>query len=512
MAATATGGTLVKKIGLLLHPNLSVSLNTFLSSSELRAAHAHLIVSGSAIGTFAASRLLAVATNITSSGDLYHAHSIFFSIPSPTVFSYNTMIRAFSSSINPLHSIHLYLRMLRSGLFPNRLTFPFLLRSCSNLRLVDPGRSIHCHARKIGLDTDVYVINNAITMYSTCADMVSARLVFEEHREATDVVSWTALITGYSNIGDLNAAQQLFDAAPSRNPVTWNAMLAGYARVRRVLDARRLFNRMPERNAASWSSLVSGFVQAGLLRKALAVFRKMARSAAELDHGRWVHRYIDSLGIEMGLIISTALVHMYGKCGGIKEAIQVFNAMPERNIFTWNSMITGLAMSGAGSQALTLFCKMRLAGVEPNAITFIDLLTACSHNGLVEEGQKLFDEMTRVYRIVPEEEHYGCMVDLLGRAGLIQEALEFIGQMPVNPHPGVWGALSNACRIHGEIELGEAISKRLIELEPDHGGRYVHLSNIYGDARRWEDMAMVRHLLKERRAAKPTGSSSVDAT
>ncbi|XP_020581372.1 pentatricopeptide repeat-containing protein At5g66520-like [Phalaenopsis equestris] len=518
---------LAKKLALLLHPNLSISLTAFICSSEIKATHAHLIVTGRTTDTFATSRLLAAAA-IPFSRDLKHAGSLFSSLPSPTIFSYNTMIRAFSHSPQPIQSLHLYAQMLRSGLSPNHLTLPFLLRSCSSLRLPNPGTSLHCHSTKLGLERDIFITNNTITMYSTLLDMPSAQRVFEEHIESADVVTWTALITGYSNIGAIDVARSLFNRAPSRNLVTYNAMLAGYARAGRTLEARHLFDEMTVRNSASWSSLISGFVQAGLTKTALAIFHKMARQSVQpnepllvstisacsqlraLEHGRSVHRYIETLGINITVIIGSALVDMYGKCGGIKEAIHIFNTMPERNIYTWNSIITGLAMNGAGRQVLTLFYKMTLAGVSPNNITFIDLLSACSHNGLVEEGRMVFDEMTRVYGIVPEEEHYGCMVDLLGRAGLIEEALDFIGRMPIEPHPGVWGALAGACRIHGEMELGEEISRWLIELEPSHGGRYIHLSNIYGDGRRWNEMAMVRRVLKERRAVKPPGGSSVD--
>ncbi|KAI0491546.1 hypothetical protein KFK09_025806 [Dendrobium nobile] len=524
----SSGGMLTKKLELLLHPDLSISLTAFVSSSEIKATHAHFIVTGRTTNTFATSRLLAAAA-IPFTRDLKHVRSLFASLPSPTLFSYNTMIRASSQSPEPIHSLHLYVHMLRSGLSPNHLTLPFLLRSCASLRLLNPGTSLHCHATKLGLDGDIFVINNTITMYSSLPDMASAQRIFDEHIGTTDVVSWTALITGYSNTGAIDAARSLFNLSPSRNLVTYNAMLAGYARAGRTPDARHLFDDMTERNAASWSSLISGFVQAGLTKTALAVFHKMARQGVEpnepllvsavsacsqlraLEHGRSVHRYIETLGIHTGVILGSALVDMYGKCGGIKEAIQVFNTMPERNIYTWNSIITGLAMNGSGSQVLTLFYKMRLAGVLPNSITFIDLLSACSHNGLVEEGRMLFDEMTTVYNIIPEEEHYGCMVDLLGRAGLIKEAMVFIEKMPIEPHPGVWGALAGACRIHGEMELGEEICRWLIELEPCHGGRYIHLSNIYGDGRRWNEMAVVRRLLKERQAVKPPGSSSVDA-
>lgn len=213
----------------------------------------------------------------------------------------------------------------------------------------------------------------------------------------------------------------------------------------------------------------------------------------------------------MSVILGTVLVDMYGKCGSISKALKVFKDMPEKNVYSCNSMITGLAMNGSERQALTFFWKMQLMGLEPNAITFIGLLSACSHSGLINEGQQFFDMMTRVYGIRPLEEHYGCMVDLLGRAGLIKEAVDFVERMPVEPHPGLWGALAGACRIHGDVELGEKVGKQLIELEPHHGGRYVLLANMYGAARRWDDMAMVRKLLNQRKAAKFPGKSSVEA-
>ncbi|PKA65193.1 Pentatricopeptide repeat-containing protein [Apostasia shenzhenica] len=519
---------LTKKIKLLLHHNLSVTLNSFLSFSELRAAHAHLIISGRTADNFVASRLLAAAATPIS-GNLSYARSLFASLATRTVFSYNTIIRATSNSTDPLQSLYFYLAMLRSGLSPDKFTFPFVLRSCASLQLAGAGAGVHCQAAKLGLEGDLYVVNNAITMYSSMGDMAAAQRIFDEHRDAADVVSWTALITGFSNRGEMDTARSLFDRAPLRNLVTWNAMLAGYARAGRAQEAQKLFDKMTERNAASWSSLISGFVQAGRIRMALDVFRHVAElgiwpnepllvSAVSacaklraLEKGRWVHRYIERIGVKPDVILGTALVDMYGKCGGIKEAIEVFNSMPEKNIYSWSSAITGLAMNGAGTQALTLFCKMNLAGLLPNAITFTDLLSACSHNGLIEEGGKLFDEMSRIHGIRPEKEHYGCMVDLLGRAGLIREAVEFIEQMPVDPHPSVWGALAAACRNHEDIELGEDVGKRLIELEPGHGGRYVLLSNIYGAASRWDDMAIIRRLLKERGAAKSTGSSLVEA-
>ncbi|XP_008811169.2 pentatricopeptide repeat-containing protein At5g66520-like [Phoenix dactylifera] len=521
-------GFLARRMELLHHPNLSYSLTAFLSMSELKRTHAHIITSGLSSDPFTLARLLAAAA-IAPSGDLRYAKLLFDAVAHPTLFMYNTMIRAFSQSPEPIDSINYYLRMLRSGISPDRLTFPFLLKSCAALGLAGLGRGVHCHAIELGLDSDVFILNNAIAMYSGWGDTNSAHQLFDDNFNIADVVSWTALITGYSNRGELDRARWFFDRMPSRNMISWNAMIAGYARSGRAEESWHLFGEMPERNVESWSSMISGFAQSGLCREALAVFDEMVQREVtpneptlvsvvsscaqlrDLEHGRWVHDYINQHEVESSAILGTALVDMYGKCGSIGEAVEVFKKMPAKNVYSWNSMVTGLAMNGSGRQALALFWKMKLMGIEPNAITFVGLLSACSHSGLVDEGQRFFDTMTRVYGIRPLQEHYGCMVDLLGRAGLLKEALDFADRMPVEPHAGLWGALAGACRIHGDVELGEEVGKRLIELEPHHGGRYVLLANIYAAAKRWNDMVMVRKLLKERGARKVPGNSMVEA-
>lgn len=336
------------------------------------------------------------------------------------------------------------------------------------------------------------------------------------------------MVTGYANCGLVDRARWFFDRSPGKNSVTWNAMIAGYARAGRKDQARELFDQMPDRNVASWGSLVSGFTQCGLSKEALAVFREMLNvgvlpneatlvsvvsACAKLravDDGEWVYEYVKRQELPMSLILATVFVDMYGKCGNIGKAIQMFNNMPAKNVYSWNSMIAGLANSGLGRQAITLFWKMRLVGIEPNDVTFIGLLSACAHSALVDEGRMFFDMMIGVYGIKPSEEHYGCMVDLLARAGMIKEAVDFMEGMPIEPHPGLLGALAGACRTHGELELGEEVAKRLIELEPHHGGRYVLLANMYAAARRWDDMSTVRKLLKERRALKVPGNSLVE--
>lgn len=529
-------GRLARTLESLHHPKLSHSITTFLSLPQLKATHAHIVVSGLAADPFTTRRLLASAALSSSSSsnrpllDYAHAH-LLPTIPNPTLFMFNTMIRAFSSSPEPLGPVQFYVRMLRSSISPDRITFPFLLKSCSLPASPGLGRGLHCHVVKRGFRSDLYVANNAIAMYSAWADMASAELLFDElRRDAADVVSWTTMITGYSACGRTDRARWFFDSMPPavKNSITWNAMITGYARAGRVTEARELFDRMPDRNAESWASMVSGFARCGLCEEALSVFDEMVRCEAAppneavlvsavsscaqlqaLERGEWVRGYIEKSEHRTSLILATALVDMYGKCGAVGKAVGVFSKMPAKNVYSWNSMINALAVNGLGKQALTLFWKMRLAGLVPNAVTFVGLLSACSHSGLVEEGRWFFETMTTVHGIRPSEEHYGCMVDLLARAGLIDEAVDFVDKMPVVPHPGLWGALAGGCKVHGNVGLGEEIGKRLIELEPHHGGRYALLANIYSAARRWDDMVMVRELLKGRRVAKAVGNSSV---
>ncbi|KAK1297276.1 Pentatricopeptide repeat-containing protein [Acorus calamus] len=350
-------------------------------------------------------------------------------------------------------------------------------------------------------------------MYSSFGDMDSARALFEERSASVDVVSWTALIAGYSDRGDVDSARRFFDRMPERNKVSWNAMIAGYARVGSLEEAMRLFNAMPERDAASWGALVSGCEHCGRCAEALGFFQEMVRAGVRpnepalvsaisacaqmraLEKGEWFHRLINQENYEVNVTLGTSLLDLYGKCGNIDRAREVFNGMRARNVFAWNTMIAGLALNGCGKQALTLFWKMQLTGLSPNDVTFVALLTSCSHSGLVEEGLRFFDLMARVYGIRPLEEHYGCIIDMLGRAGMMREAMDFVETMPVEPHPGLWGALAGACGIHGDVKVGEELGKRLIELEPGHGGRYALLSNLYATALRWDDVAMIQDVV-----------------
>nr|ABK26521.1 unknown [Picea sitchensis] len=242
----------------------------------------------------------------------------------------------------------------------------------------------------------------------------------------------------------------------------------------------------------------------------MAGILRACASVAALEQGKQVHADIIKIGFELDVSVSNGLVDMYGKCGRIEDAQEVFSKLLEPDVASWNAMISGLAQHGCGKEAVLLFEQMLQTGVKPNQITFVVVLSGCSHAGLVDEGRNYFDSMTRDHGISPKAEHYSCMVDLFGRAGCLDEALNFINQMPVEPNASVWGSLLGACRVHGNIELAERAVEQLIELTPENPGTYVLLSNIYAAAGRWDDAGKVRKMMKDRSVKKEPGCSWIE--
>ncbi|KAK9121366.1 hypothetical protein Syun_018983 [Stephania yunnanensis] len=500
-------GHIARKLEWLQHCTVTKALTAFTTISQLKQFHAHITTSGiptKHLHPVVTAKLL-IFSALSTSPDLNYAQKLFNHASHPSLFMFNTMIRAVSRRAEqPIYSLQFYIQMLRSSISPDHFTFPSLIKSCSATSALVLGQQLHSHVLKLGLDFDVFIVNCLIDMYSHCGEMGDAHKVFVEGFDVVDVVSWTTLITGYSGCGNVDMARKFFDSMPVRNGVSWNAMITGYARSGSCIDkARELFDEMSERNER-WLGL-------GIVPNEAALVSAVSACAhlRSLEEGMWLHSLIEERKLKLNVTVGTALVDMYGKCGSIERARVVFDDMPVKNVMTWNSMIAGLALNGYGKQALSLFWRMRIEGALPNAITFIGVLTGCSHSGLVDEGKRAFEVMIQEYQIEPQLEHYGSMVDLLGRAGLVQEALDFVEKMPVEPHPGLWGALVNACRIHGDVKLGEELGKRLVELEPNHCGRYSLLSNIFAAAERWDDLATVRNLVKDRNVVKSPGNSII---
>lgn len=328
----------------------------------------------------------------------------------------------------------------------------------------------------------------------------------------------------------MGESRKVFDDCPlARDVVSWNALVIGYARAGEICSAEKVFDEMSERDVISWSSMIVGYVQNGMLEKGIGLFREMVgrglgvneaalvtvlSASAQLgllECGRFVHSTIEDLKFPMTLAVGTALVDMYAKCGCIEASRRVFEGLPKRDIFAWNAMVCGLAVHGLGKEALMLFQRFIEEGLRPNGVTFVGLLNACSRAGFVEEGRGHFKSMVQDYGIEPEMEHYGCMVDLLGRAGLVSEAVELIEGMCIPTDPVLWGTLLGACKMHGLVDMGVSIGNKLLELDPAHDGHYVLLAGIYAKARRWEDVAKVRRLMSSHGTSKTAGWSLIDA-
>ena len=312
-----------------------------------------------------------------------------------------------------------------------------------------------------------------------------------------DVVSYNALIGGFIKVGDTDRARRLFDEMPIRDAVSWGTLLAGYAQSGDLcMDAIQLFNRM----------LISTVRPDNI---ALVSALSACAQLGELEQGKSIHVYIKQNRIPINAFLSTGLVDLYAKCGCIETAREIFESSPDKNLFTWNALLVGLGMHGRGHLSLHYFSRMIEAGIKPDGVSFLGILVGCGHAGLVCEARNFFQEMEVVYRVPRELKHYGCMADLLGRAGLIREAMEMIERMPMGGDMFVWGGVLGGCRIHGNVEIAEKAAENVMALNPEDDGVYSIMADIYANAGRWEDVARIRRLMHSRQVKKNPGCSLV---
>ncbi|KAJ7978731.1 Pentatricopeptide repeat-containing protein [Quillaja saponaria] len=433
---------------------------------------------------------------VSPNGNLDYALQVFNTIPDPDTFVYNTIMRGYLQSQLPRNCILLYLQMLEEYEEPNNFTFPSVIRACCVDNAIGEGKQVHVHILKFGFAADGFSLNNLIHMYVNFQSLDEAKRDFDK-MPVQDLVSWTTLITGYSQWGLVDEAFEVFELMPEKNSVSWNAMIASYVQSNRFHEALSLFNRMRAENV-----VLDNFVAASMLSPCTVL--------GALEQGKWIHRYIEKSGHELDPKLASTIIDMYCKCGCLEKAFEVFSSLPDKGISSWNCMIGGLAMHGKGEAAIKIFREMRRKMIAPDTITFLNVISACAHLGLAEKGRYYFRYMIDIHAIEPRKEHFGCMVDLLGRAVMLEEARKLIDEMPTSPDAGVLGALLGACKIHGNIELGEQVGKRVIELEPGNSGRYVLLSNLYANAGRWEDVANMRKLKNDRGVKKAPGFSIIE--
>ncbi|KAJ6846843.1 pentatricopeptide repeat-containing protein-like [Iris pallida] len=449
-------------------PNLKsfslLKLKSCTKASQLKQAHAALLTHGH--GHLPAAAAAALLSSYVSLSLLDSALLLLRALPDPSSFLRNSLLRSLSAHSHFRASLRLYSSLLSPRSPPDHFTFPFALRSSAALSDPRLGRPIHAHSILYACaDDDLYVNAALVDMYSKCGHVDTARRVFDRMRQR-DLVSWTSMISGYAH--------------------------NGYAA--EALDLFRLMRR---------SGVEPGRV--GLLSALLACAHLGA-----LRKGTCFHGFTVRAGFVRDVKVVTAVVDMYGRCGSLELARAVFDCTEGKDVVCWGAMVACYGYHGLGEEAIGVFERMVEDGVKPNHATFTSLLSSCSHSGLLREGKEYFDSMKLTYGVEPNHNHYACVVDILGRAGKLKEAHDIIKRMPMEPHCSIYGSLLGACRIHGDIDLGERIADKLFELNPHHSGYYVLLSNIYAAKSRWSDVARVRELMVGRMVNKVQGFSLIE--
>ncbi|KAK1440162.1 hypothetical protein QVD17_05987 [Tagetes erecta] len=461
--------------------------------TEIRQLHTQLVVSGLITRRVNAGRLMA---SYTTCGYIIEALSVFHTIPYPDVFAYNTIIRGLTLANFPHHSLLLYNELLHKNLKLDNHTYTYVLKACSRLKAVSEGKQLHAQIIKAGKKPDCYIHGSMINMYVNTGDMVSAERILDEFSEE-NVLAKNAMITGYMNQGEVNCARQLFDNMSNRDTASWSAMITGYTRNGMHTEALVLFQEMiASKILINESTLVSALSACGHL--------------GALDQGRWIHVYINKKGDTVSVNLGTSIVDMYARCGCIEFGYEVFKSMPEKDVVTWGVIIHGFATHGPAEKCFQLLDEMMARGIQPNEVIFVAILIACSHAGLVDLGQLYFNQMSSVYNIRPSVQHYGCMVDLLSRAGRLAEAEELISSMVEEPNVVIWGALLAGCRIHKDLRLGEYAFKQLVKLKPDSGEQFMLMSRLLVDRGQQEQAHKLRKEISDRNLEITQGLSLIE--
>ncbi|KAL2492997.1 Pentatricopeptide repeat-containing protein [Abeliophyllum distichum] len=430
---------------------------------EMKQVHAHVITNGIFQNLYLIGKIIGFCA-VSAQGSMEYAVTVFAKTENPDGFLWNTMIRGFVRT-NQVDEIFKYYKKMQENCgVADNFTFSFLLKICGQLSSVKLGKQMHCSVLKHGLENHVHVSNTLIHMYGM--------------------------------LRVIGTAKELFDEMPEPGLVAWNTVIDCHVYCAKYKEALELFLKMYGSGIA--------FDEATLV-----VILSACSALGVLDFGKWVHSLAGNTGFTGLVSVCNSLIDMYAKCGAVEEAYKVFDNMLERNLVTWNTMMLGLGMNGHAHEALEFFSKFLHEKLEtPNDVTFLGVLCACSHAGLIEEGRRYFCCMIDVYHIRPNIKHYGCMVDILGRAGLVEEAYRLIMSMPMECNAIVWRTLLAACRVHGKVELGKQVRRHLLEVEPDHSSDYVLLANMHAGTGQWNDMMEERKLMQDGGIQKPKPGNS----
>ncbi|XP_043707991.1 pentatricopeptide repeat-containing protein At1g08070, chloroplastic-like [Telopea speciosissima] len=545
-------------------PSYASILHRLSGLKPLKQVHAHIITLGLTNNIFLANRLM---NCYASSGLMAVAEHIFRRIKHKNVVSWTILISAFTKYDLHMEAFEVFCEMKTSGFLPNAVTITSVLPAIANLGLTQIGKSLHCFLLRCSLDVNVFVETSLIYMYSRFGCINAAQRLFDR-MPYKNVVSWNALISGYSHngfgeevlclfklmqtngfladfmtimslisgcsiIGCLQAGTAIHSYTirhgSENDLLVKTALIDMYVKCRCIEHAYRVFNETPTKDVVTWTLMLSTFSDFGYWNKALELFNEMmcigiatldsvalmgilsscSRSGA-LQHGRRIHALTIKTGFGDDNFIGSTLIDMYANCGDLENARNVFKGMKERDIACWNAMISGSGMNGYGDDAIDLFLQMKGSGLEPANSTLLCVLSACSHSGMVDQGLHIFNCMVKDWHIKLNLQQFACVVDLLGRAGRLEDAHSLINNMPLKPDSGVYGALLGACRVHGNMDLGLQISQKLFELDPDEAGYYILLSNMYATAGNWEAALTTRISLRSKGLKKTPGFSSIE--
>lgn len=448
---------------LSLHPKSYISaLLRCRNIFQVRQVHARAVVNGALSNLIVANKVMYMYVHYKAINDAYE---LFDGMTVRDSVSWSVMVGGFAKIGDFMNCFGTFRELICRGLTPDNYTLPIVIRACRDRMDMVVGSLIHGVVLKFGLIFDHYICASLVDMYAKCKATEAAHVLFDEMPKK-DLVTWTVMIGAYAECGNASASLDLF-------------------------DQMRREGIIPDKIAMV--TVVYASAKLGATHKAAIV-----------------HDYISMMNFSLDVILGTAIIDMYSKCGNLKSAREIFDRMQEKNVISWSAMIAAYGYHGQGRKALDLFPMMLSSGILPNKITFVSLLYACSHTGLVEEGLELFNSMRSDYAIKPDVKHYTCMVDLLGRAGRLVEAEKLIEDMRIDKDAGLWGALLGACRIHKNMELAEKAAKSLLELQSENPGHYVLLSNIYANAGRWKDMAEIRDLMTQRKLKKLPGYTWIE--
>jgi len=528
-----------------------------------REIHGQLITNGFGSNLFA---MTAVVNLYAKCGQIDDAYKMFEKMPQKDLVTWTSLVAGYAQNGFAKRALHLVLQMQEAGQKPDSVTLVSVLPAVADIKALRIGRSIHGYAFRSGFESLVNVSNALLDMYFKCGSSRIARMVLDGMSRKS-VVSWNTVICGSAqngeyeeafatflkmldervvptrvtmmgallacaNLGDLEGGRfvhKLLDQLKLDFDVSvMNSLISMYSKCKRVDIAASIFDHLKEKTNVTWNAMILGYAQNGCVEEALNLFCMMQSEGIKLDcftlvgvitalaefsfnhQAKWIHGLAIRTYMDSNVFVSTALVDMYAKCGAIKIARKLFDMMQERHVITWNAMIDGYGTHGLGKEALDLFKEMQKGAVKPNDITFLSVISACSHSGFVEEGLFLFKSMKEDYDLEPNLDHYSAMVDLLGRAGQLDDAWNFIQEMTVKPGISVLGAMLGACKIHKNVELGERAADKLFELDPDEGGYHVLLANIYASNSMWDEFAKVRRVMEKKGLHKTPGCSLVE--